>query len=257
MSADRPVAGFRLTDGRQITLDPVEVLRTFIADEDQAVVAGEQGLIMLYNGHLIEPLLPKARRWLNPAERRRLYTHTLRLMCPVPVLPATEDDLLRSGYDELLPLLDTGFPTIPTPVTELMLLLLFGYDSQGPLAGAFVEDHIAYRRWRKVWMQCNAYWDLPGMLNKVDRFRPHAEDPEVVARALATLAHRRYEEGIGSGINLPFWGLMLIVLLAGGAARDQLLDDTARLSSRDTSLQEIPGASFEEIRSRYIAATQP
>jgi hypothetical protein len=233
-----------------VTLDPAEILRRFLIDEDQAVSAGKQGLLWPDNHARIEPLLNKASRWLDPSERRRLYVHALRLGC-LPAIGAAEHDLLRAAYGALLP----GLGPATEPAT-LKLLLVFGHDGRGALPGDFTEDHAGYQRWLKLWNHVTAYTSVPGMLAKVDRFRPYAGDSLVVARAFATLRHTRYEHGFMRVGSLPFWGLALVVLLGDAETRARMLGDIAQLPARNGD--PYLSMSTEELRAtldRYLEKT--
>lgn len=256
-SLRKPVHKYRQADGQLVALDGAAALRQFIADEDRSVGTERQGCFWPYHSYLLKPLIAKAPQWLDPVERRRLYFHLFRVAWHSARLDAVEYEVARTAYDDLLPLLDRG-PA--TAAVTLQLALLFGYDGRGPLPGAFVEDEANYLLWCKVWRQCGTYTAIPNMLTKVDRFRQFAGDPQVVARALATLRHLRYEHGFGYFIELRFWGLMLIVLLAGGAERDQLLDDVSQLPDRDRDA-ELDGrgttTAFHGILNRYVLATKP
>jgi len=251
--AGESVANFWLTGGQRITLSPAEALRAYIEDETEALEAHRQGLVLVYNHSKLRPLMSKAPRWLNPAERRQLYAVELRHGNFLVLDDAVEHELQRAAYDDVLPALDLGYPTLES----LMLLWMFGYDDQGQLAGGFTEDAADRRRWQQAWKQCNAYSAIPYMLKKLDRFRPFAEDPVVAARAAATLAHRRYEHAFGRLGFLPFWGLALIVLLAGGPLRDRLLADLEPLCHVERPPTDHGAAYVPSILSRCVAATSP
>lgn len=255
-TAPPPMAGppeFEYGEGELPSADPAEILREFVAEQDWALAMGREGLIWGRHAERIEPLFTEAPRLLEPGERRRLYFHRMALTHLMIRVDAEEHSLVRDAYDDCLAIPTRGLKS-PGDFLRMQGVLFFGYDDRGSLPEPAGEDaEQATLAWR-VWKQCDADGSMSEMQANRERFRSLAENPEAVGRVLATVRHLLSAPGFGR-TSLHFWGMVLIVLMSGGDARQQLLDDCDRLSAARSNDDEY-AQRFRETLDELVELTR-
>ncbi|UFW67147.1 hypothetical protein RlegWSM1455_27875 (plasmid) [Rhizobium laguerreae] len=85
-----------------------ELLRTFIADENEAFADRRQGKFWPANHYRIGPLATKASGLLDPKEQVDFYFHFMRVAGWAPLVGDREMPLLLEAYRRMLPFLDLG-----------------------------------------------------------------------------------------------------------------------------------------------------
>lgn len=207
------------------SLDPSTLLTRFIEDEDAALAAGRQGKFWSSNHHEISPLIAKADRHLDPAQRLRLYGHALRVAGTIPTVSEKEFPLLVDAYRAALPRLDASGGYL---AGRLPLLLSFGFDEQGALPSGQTASAADLKTHLKLVAQIGKYTNLPGQRDKLKNFLPFAAESE---RVLETFRHLRYrltrkDEGAPESwsVDLLFWGFVLVGLLSA-STRTALVED--------------------------------
>ncbi|WP_337268731.1 hypothetical protein [Oryzifoliimicrobium ureilyticus] len=200
--------------------DP-QLLREFIADEDEAFAASRQGKFWPSNHHRIGPLVPQAPKMLEAVERERLYFHLMRISYGIPAADDKELPLVLAAYRRLLQRLDQdGLP-------RHRYLFVFGFDENGELPSGETTSARALKARLKLIGQVSAYTNMPAQRDKKAKFLAFADQ---AVRILETFQHLGYRhdrtgaEEFYSYTDLAFWGMMFIGLL-NKATRSELLAD--------------------------------
>lgn len=192
-----------------------ELLRTFIADENEAFPERRQGKFWPQNHYRISPLSTKADRLLDPNERTDFYFHFMRVTGDVPPVSDKEMPLLLDAYKRLLPFLDLG--GVIQMARRHIVLFVFGFDDMGVLPSGETTSAKALKTRLKLTAQVNNYATQPAQREKKAKFAVFADQ---AARILETLRHLGYrhdrpygEEDLYDVTSLSFWGMIFIGLL--------------------------------------------
>ena len=169
----------------------------------------------------LEQLVTAARKasLLSPALLRKIYFHILRQNAIPKKCGKNDLDALLLAYQDLMAELHRGYPAVFFP--KLKGLLVFGYSGQLELDRETPPSYEEFKQRLKLLAQCEKYSHVPGMLAKIEKFRPFADDDKTVQRILALLRLLRYQPSDFTSvhsmahfsIDLKFWGLITIVLL--------------------------------------------
>ncbi|MBB3163856.1 hypothetical protein FHS25_004351 [Rhizobium laguerreae] len=111
-----------------------KLLRTFIADENEAFADRCQGKFWPANHYRIGPLATKASGLLDPNEQIDFYFHFMRIAGGAPSVGDKEMPLLLEAYRRMLPFLDLG--GVIQMSRRHKLLFVFGFDDTGALPAA-------------------------------------------------------------------------------------------------------------------------
>ncbi|HEY8382269.1 MAG TPA: hypothetical protein VIL09_08980 [Microvirga sp.] len=200
------------------------LLADFIAEEDAALETGLQGQLWPGKHYLITAALPKADTWLAPADREKLYFHSMRLSGTIPVVSDSELPHLVAAYRTLIPLLDTSRSHL---ARRHQLLFTFGFDEAGAIPDGVTTSTSRLKEFTKLTAYCLKFTNLPAQRTKLQGFRPYAPLGE---RAYQTLKHLGYRHERRYGLesygttDLLFWGMVLVVLLHEGRRADLIHD---------------------------------
>lgn len=182
------------------------LVRAFIANEEQAFNADEQGKFYPSNHHHLKEILKSIPGDLTDEEIAAMYYHLLRLGNLLTV-KEKHYPLLQQAYLRLLPVLEMSYPR--NMFHRLEMMFLFNTSEEGIVQTGY-ED---YQRYREVIMQCNKYTNLPGMRSKPAKFQPYAEDEVIVARIIDALQRIGFQHNGPLVSNFTFWGFIFILLL--------------------------------------------
>lgn len=208
-----------------MTNTDAQLLRTFIADENEAFADRRQGKFWPANHHRIGPLATKASGLLDRDEQVDFYFHFMRVAGGAPSVGEKEMPLLREAYRRMLPFLDLG-GVIPM-ARRHKLLFVFGFDDAGILPSGETPSAKALNARLKLITQVGAYTTMPAQRDKKAKFLPFADE---AVRILETLRHlgyrhdRRYGEDLYDVTNLSFWGMVFICLLNKATRADLVAD---------------------------------
>lgn len=202
-----------------------EILRSFIADEDQALAADRQGRFWPSNHHMIRPLAARPGVDLTPDERTRFYAHFIRVSGEIPAVPDKEMPPLIDAYRSLLPRIDGRGAAFLA--RRHVLLFAFGFDETGPLPSGTTTMAKDLKARLKTVTQIGKYTSLPAQRDKKASFLPFNDEAPRLLETLRHLAYRhdrRYADDLYDVLNLAFWGMVLIVL-QHRSTRTELLRD--------------------------------
>jgi hypothetical protein len=232
-----------------------DLLRTFIANENEAFRERFQGKFWPLNHHRITPLATKADGLLDPHERVNFYFHFMRVTGDVPRVGDKEMPLLLDAYTRLLPFLDLG--GIIQMARRHVFLFVFGFDEIGVLPSGKTTSAKALKSRLKLVVQVGNYISQPTQREKKAKFATFADE---AVRILETLRHlgyrhdRRYDdEAIYNTTDLSFWGMIFVGLLTKATRADFAADmvegkyDLVRRDEQIGMLHRYVDAVFPEI----------
>ena len=186
-------------------MDKITLIRTFIADEEQAFNADEQGGFYPSNHHHISDIIKKLPAEASEEEIISLYYHVLRHGTIIHPVKEKYYPLLQQAYTKLYAVLDERYPR----------------NMFHKLEAVFLEhpaDYAAYLRYREVILQCNKYTSLPGMRSKPDKFMPYAQDEQIINRVISSLQRIGFKHNGPLVSNGTFWGFIFMLLLSKNTA---------------------------------------
>ncbi|MGO8499881.1 hypothetical protein AB9F35_00140 [Rhizobium leguminosarum] len=202
-----------------------ELLRTFIADENEAFAGRRQGKFWPANHYRIGPLATKVSGLLDPNEQVDFYFHFMRIAGGAPLVGDKEMPLLLEAYRRMLPFLDLG-AVIPMSRRH-KLLFVFGFDDTGALPSGETISAKALKARLKLIAQVGNYTTMPAQRDKKAKFVPFADEAVRILEVFRHLGYRhdrRYGEDLYDVTNLSFWGMVFICLL-NRATRAELVAD--------------------------------
>ncbi|AUW46235.1 hypothetical protein [Rhizobium leguminosarum] len=202
-----------------------KLLRTFIADENEAFADRRQGKFWPANHYRIGPLATKASGLLDPNEQIDFYFHFMRIAGGAPSVGDREMPLLLEAYRRMLPFLDLG-GVIPM-WRRHKLLFVFGFDDTGALPSGETISAKALKARLKLIAQVGNYTTMPAQRDKKAKFIPFADEAVRILEVFQHLGYRhdrRYGEDLYDVTNLSFWGMVFICLL-NKATRAELVAD--------------------------------
>lgn len=210
-----------------------ELLLTFIEDEDKALIKKRQGRFFPAQHDQIAKQVKHLFKLLDANESQRFCYHYLRLGHFISVNTEAQLDIVKAAYLATYEWKTQGFDK---PLYDVFIaIMLFGFSDAKNIENGQATDVTAYTRYLGVARQINNYSSLSGMIKKIDRFAPYADD-ETAARILLSLRavnylHRdvnpRYVQYYDENC-LSFWG-MIIILLLNSSTRQQVTADLASL----------------------------
>jgi len=202
-----------------------KLLRTFIADENEAFADRRQGKFWPANHHRIRPLATKASGLLDPNEQIDFYFHFMRVAGGAPSVGEKDMPLLVEAYRRMLPFLDLG--GVIAMSRRHQLLFVFGFDDAGVLPSGETISAKALKARLRLIAQVGNYTTMPAQRDKKAKFVPFADE---AVRILETFRHlgyrhdRRYGEDLYDVTNLRFWGMAFICLLNKATRADLVAD---------------------------------
>jgi hypothetical protein len=180
----------------------------------------------------LEQLIVAARKaaLLSPSLHRRIYFHLLRQSALPKKVGKNDLEALLSAYQDLMAERHRGYPAAHFP--KLDGVQLFGHHGDINLDQDPAPTYDDFKLRAAILAQCGKYIHIPGMLAKIEKFRPFADDEKVAQRALSLLRALDYWPHDFASASTPgrfsidkkFWGFVTIVLL-NKAGRDELLAD--------------------------------
>ncbi|MBP1881705.1 hypothetical protein A6R70_24585 [Agrobacterium rubi] len=197
-----------------MTDTPIELLRAFLADENDAFPERRQGKFWPRNHHRLSPLVAKVEDLLDQSEREDFYFHLMRVTGGVPQVSEKEMPLLINAYRRLLPFLDDG--GIIQMGRRHEMLYTFGFDETGVLDSGETNSAKALKTRRKLISQVGSYTSQPAQRDKKSKFASFADDAVRIQETFRHLGYRhdrRYGEDMYDVTNLSFWGMAFICLL--------------------------------------------
>lgn len=196
--------------------------------EDSAFAESKQGA----SNDDLEKLVSAAKKasLLSASLLRKIYFHILRKSALPKKCNQGDLETLFFAYQDLMAELHRGYPSVHFP--KLSGLLVFGYSGQLNLDKALLPNHDEFQHRISILNQCNKYSHLPGMLDKIDKFRRFSDDDKAAKRLLALLRVLNYQPSDFNSphsiayfsIDLKFWGMVAIVLLNKNLGQDVLGD---------------------------------
>ena len=208
-----------------MTTADANLMRTFIADENQAFAERRQGKFWPANHHRIGPLAAKVSGLLDAGEQVDFYFHFMRVAGGLPLVGEKEMPLLIEAYRRLLPFLDLG--GVIQMSRRHKLLFVFGFDDTGALPSGETVSAKALKARLKLIAQVGAYTTLPAQRDKKAKFAPFADEAVRILEVFRHLGYRhdrRYGEDSYNVTNLRFWGMVFICLLNKATRADLLAD---------------------------------
>ncbi|MBY3246397.1 hypothetical protein [Rhizobium laguerreae] len=202
-----------------------ELLRTFIADENEAFADRRQGKFWPANHYRIGPLATKASGLLDPKEQVDFYFHFMRVAGGAPLVGDREMPLLLEAYRRMLPFLDLG--GVIQMSRRHKQLFVFGFDDTGALPSGETISAKALKARLKLIAQVGNYTTMPAQRDKKVKFVPFADEAVRILEVFQHLGYRhdrRYGEDLYDVTNLSFWGMVFICLL-NKATRAELVAD--------------------------------
>ncbi|MFM6957220.1 MAG: hypothetical protein ACKOXD_01310, partial [Acinetobacter sp.] len=157
--------------------------------EDATYENGKQGT----NTDDLEKLISVAKKasLLSNSVQRKIYFHILRQSIIPKKCNKSDLAILFLAYHDIMAQLYRGYPACF--FCKLTGLQIFGYydhldlDQRQPLS----YEEFKYRM--AVLKQCDRYNHIPGMLEKIDKFRPFAADDKIANRTLTLLRMINYQ----------------------------------------------------------------
>ncbi|MFS8147335.1 hypothetical protein [Rhizobium sp. BR 249] len=235
-----------------MTNPDANLLRTFIADENQAFAERRQGKFWPANHHRIGPLAAKVSGLLDPNEQIDFYFHFMRVAAAVPSVGDKEMPLLLEAYGRMLPFLDLG--GIIQMSRRHKLLFVFGFDDTGALPSGETVSAKALKARLKLITQVGAYTTMPAQREKKAKFAPFTDEAVRILEVFRHLGYRhdrRYGEDLYSVTDLRFWGMVFICLLNKATRADLLAD---MLEGKYDLMRR---AEQQAILHRYVEAVLP
>ena len=151
-----------------------ELLLTFIADEDKALITGKQGQFYPSQHYDINKQAKRLFKLLDENESQRFCYHYLRLGHFATVKNAQQLDILKAAYLATYDWKNQGFDK---PFYDVFItLMLFGCSATRNIENGQATTVAAYTHYSKVAAQLHAYSSLPSVIKKIDRFVPFADD---------------------------------------------------------------------------------
>ncbi|MGO7445923.1 hypothetical protein ACC668_14590 [Rhizobium ruizarguesonis] len=202
-----------------------KLLRTFIADENEAFADRRQGKFWPANHYRIRPLATKVSGLLDPNEQIDFYFHFMRIAGGAPLVGDKEMPLLLEAYRRMLPFLDLG--GVIQMSRRHKLLFMFGFDDTGALPSGETISAKALKARLKLIAQVGNYTTMPAQRDKKAKFVPFADEAVRILEVFQHLGYRhdrRYGEDLYNVTNLSFWGMVFICLL-NKATRAELVAD--------------------------------
>ncbi|KQZ40018.1 hypothetical protein [Duganella sp. Root1480D1] len=209
-------------------LKSIKLTQEFIDDiidiEDAAFADRKNGA----SPDALEKLLIAAKKesLLTGSLHRKVYFHILR-QSQVPKKYGKGDmDTLLLSYHDIMAESHRGYPSIRFP--RLDGVHLFGHHGDCNFDQEAMPNHDEFKHRMAVLKQCDKYIHIPGMLDKIEKFRPFAEDGKTARRALGLLRALNYDPSdypsrastANYWINLKFWGFVTIILLNEACRQD-------------------------------------
>jgi hypothetical protein len=203
--------------------DAIEILRTFIADEDKDLGTDAHGGFWPRNWHRIAPLAEKAERLLGADEHQQFCLHYMRRESTPPIVSQNALPRLLAAYRDLWPRVDWSRSLVERHV----LTFIFGFDQKGRLPSELLQAADLKVR-KKLIAHISSFAHLPGMRAKPRGFLPFVSQAQHIHQVLRHIGYRHdNRNGENSDYryaNLRFWGLVYTVLLAK-ETRAKLLAD--------------------------------
>lgn len=182
-------------------MEKIDIVRKFIADEEKAYAADEQGGFYPSNHHHISGIIKKIPAEASDDEIISLYYHVLRHGTIIHPVKEKYYPLLQQAYKKLYTILDERYPRNMFHKLEAVFL-------EDP------ADYTVYLRYRELILQCNKYVSLPGMRSKPDKFQPYATDEHLLNRVVDSLQRIDFKHNGPLVSNFTFWGFIFMLLIS-------------------------------------------
>lgn len=181
--------------------DNTQLLRRFIADEDEAFAKGDVGNLWDTERARIAPLVKRCFRELNFREQESLYFHLMRRTRRLPNVGASEFWGIGAAYMKLNPDWD-----------RIGMTFRLGRDMVGLLPSGPVEDAKEYSARDKLLARFQGFPDADKLRGRAAKFQKDAA--EYAGVALDAMRHCGFSE-TKNGEDVPtsntYWGLILLV----------------------------------------------
>ena len=216
-----------------VSMEKIEIIRQFIADEDIALAQNEQGGFYPSNHHHLSGAIKKLPKEISDDEVVMLYFHLLRLGSRLKPVDEKQFLLQQRAFEKLLPIIDLGYPR--NMFSKFEMAFLFDAIAEEDTARVFQTGYAEYLQYHEVILQCNKYTNLPGMRGKPDKFLPYSQMDGIVARIIHTLHRMEFLHHGPLTSNSTFWGFMFILMLNKGT---EALNTLATFADPKTDLPD-------------------